>query len=162
MKNIVILLLIIIFIPSLRSNTLSIERCIMCGMDSNKSETKFEVHVSKGTKEIASGCYSFCCLHCVVLFKYRLSGGEIGSILVRDYNTVTSKYDSGEMIEAKKGFYLVESELLPKGSMVPFMLVFSTYETANKFRKVYGGRIFNWKEVWGYTESYDRIRKSKK
>lgn len=140
----------LILFPGLMAH--AFERCIMCGMDAQKSETKFTVQVTEGTKAVRAGEYSFCCLHCLVLFKARLKGGKIGSILARDYNTVTEKYDSGEMIDANKAFYLVESGLRPKGSMVPFMLIFSTRKTAEIFKKVHGGRILNWEEVWKYTK----------
>ena len=135
------------------SGASAFERCIMCGMDAQKSETKFTVQVTKGTKDVPSGEYSFCCLHCLVLFKARLKDGKIETIIVRDYNTVTEKYDSGEMIDSSKAFYLVESDLRPKGSMVPFMLIFSTQKTAEMFKKAYGGKILDWKEVWEYTEA---------
>lgn len=131
---------------------LAFERCIMCGMDADKSETKFVVQVIEGTRDVTPGKYSFCCLHCLVLFKAWLKGGKIGSILVRDYNTVTNKYDSGEMIDAGRAFYLVESGLRPRGSMVPFMTVFSTGEIAERYRRVYGGKILSWEEVWRYTK----------
>ena len=128
------------------------ERCMMCGMDAKKSEAKFTVQVIKGTKDIPTGEYSFCCLHCLVLFKTRMKDGRIGSVLARDYNTVTEKYDSGDMINAKKAFYLVESGLRPKWSMAPFILIFSTRKTAENFQRVYKGRIINWEEVWKYTK----------
>jgi hypothetical protein len=129
------------------------ERCIMCGMDAQKSETKFVIHVTEGTKDIPSGHYSLCCLHCLVLLNNNLKGGKIGSILALDYNTITGDYDSGEMIDAKKAHYLIESRLRPKGSMVPFMLIFSTMDSAEIFQKAYGGKILNWQEVWNYTQS---------
>jgi nitrous oxide reductase accessory protein NosL len=124
----------------------------MCGMDAQKSETKFVIQVIEGTRDVTPGKYSFCCLHCLALFKAWLKGGKIGSILVRDYNTVTNKYDSGEMIDAEKAFYLIESKLQPQNSMVPFILVFPTQATAETFKNVYGGKILDWKEVWKYTE----------
>ncbi|MDY6855507.1 MAG: nitrous oxide reductase accessory protein NosL [Thermodesulfobacteriota bacterium] len=132
----------------------AVERCIMCGMDTQKSETKFTVQITEGTKEVPSGEYSFCCLHCLVLLKARIKGGKIDSIMVRDYNTVTHKYDSGDMIDARKAFYLVESRLRPKGSMVPFMLVFSAQETAETFQEVYGGRVLDWEGIWKYTQAH--------
>jgi len=132
---------------------LAVERCIMCGMDAQKSETKFVIQVTEGTKDIAADEYSLCCLHCLVILKARMKEGKIGSILARDYDTVTRKYDSGEMIDARKAFYLVESGLRPKGSMVPFMLIFSTQTTAEKYKDVSGGRILNWEQVWKYTEA---------
>ena len=128
------------------------ERCIMCGMDAQKSETKFTVQVTKGTGDVRAGEYSFCCLHCLVIFKARLKKGKIDHIVARDYNTVTGEYDSGDMIDATKAFYLVETGLRPQGSMVPFMLIFSTQKTAEMFKKVHGGRILNWEEVWKYTK----------
>ena len=154
MKIKTVLVLIVGLIILLVSMALAFERCIMCGMDAQKSETKFVVQVIEGTRDVTHGKYSFCCLHCLVLFKAWLKGGKIGSILVRDYNTVTPKYDSGEMIDAKEAFYLVESGLRPKGSMVPFTAAFSSQEQAQKYRKVYGGKILNWEEVWRYTENY--------
>ncbi len=129
------------------------ERCIMCGMDAQKSETKFVIHVTEGTKDIPSGHYSLCCLHCLVLLNNNLKGEKIDSILARDYNTITGDYDSGKMIDAKKAYYLIESRLRPKGSMVPFMLIFSTMDSAEIFKKTYGGNILNWQEVWNYTQS---------
>ena len=132
---------------------LAFERCIMCGMDAQKSETKFTVQIIEGTKEIPAGEYSFCCLHCLVLLKARMKGGKTGSILARDYHTVTEKYDSGKMIETNKAFYLVESRSRPRGSMVPFMLIFSTQKTAEKYKEAFGGRILNWEEVWKYTNA---------
>ena len=130
------------------------ERCIMCGMDADKSETKFIIEITKGTGEIAAGRYSLCCLHCFVLLKEHLKKGRIGDILVRDYNTVTDEYDSGEMVDAEKASYLVEGSVRPKGSMVPFMLVFASGQTAENFQKAYGGRVLNWEEVLKYTEGY--------
>ena len=141
------------FIFTTVSAVSAFERCIMCGMDSQKSETKFTAQVIKGTKDVPSGEYSFCCLHCLLLFKTMMKEGKIGAISVRDYNTVTEKYDSGEMVNATQAFYLIESDLRPKGSMVPFMLIFSTQKTAEIFKKAYGGKILDWKEVWAYTEA---------
>ena len=136
------------------SVTLASERCIMCGMDAAKSETKFVAQVIEGTRNVPPGKYSFCCLHCVVLFRAWLKGGKIGFILVRDYSTVTQGHDSGEMIDARNAFYLVESGLRPRGSMIPFMAVFSTREIGERYKRVYGGRILSWEEIWKYTESY--------
>jgi hypothetical protein len=125
----------------------------MCGMDAQKSETKFIIHVTEGTKKIPSGQYSLCCLNCLVLLNTHLKEGKIDSVLARDYNTITSDYDSGEMIDAKKAYYLIESRLRPKGSMVPFMLIFSTMNSAEIFQKAYEGKILNWQAVWDYTQS---------
>jgi len=147
---VLVLALCLILLPAFVAH--AFERCIMCGMDAQKSETKFTVQVTEGTRDVRAGEYSFCCLHCLVIFKARMKGGKISSILARDYNTITDNYDSGEMIDANKAFYLVESGLRPNDSMVPFMLIFSTRKTAEMFKKVHGGRILNWKEVWKYTK----------
>ena len=144
------LALCLILLPAFVSY--AFERCIMCGMDAQKSETKFTVQVTEGSGDVRAGEYSFCCLHCLVIFKARMKGGKISSIMARDYNTITDNYDSGEMIDANKAFYLVESGLRPNDSMVPFMLIFSTRKTGEMFKKVHGGRILNWEEVWKYTK----------
>ncbi|MBU1054023.1 MAG: nitrous oxide reductase accessory protein NosL [Proteobacteria bacterium] len=150
-KTIMALIIVIILFPVIFVQ--ASERCIMCGMDALKSETKFIIEITEGKKEISAGKYSLCCLHCLVILKARIPGGKIGSILARDYDTVTGQYDSGKMIDAKNAFYLVESNARPKGSMVPFMLIFSSESTAEKYKKVYGGKIFNWTDIWKYTES---------
>ena len=152
MKNILIMLLCLFGIFFSTSMVYAVDRCIMCGMDSQKSETKFVVQVLKGTKKIPAGSYALCSLHCFVLIQSNVGRDKIGSIMARDYNTVTDDYDSGEMIDARKGYYLIEGKLLPKGSMYPFMLIFSTEKTAKIYQKIYGGRILNWKEVLHYTK----------
>lgn len=144
--------LIIGLVLSLAVEAYAYERCIMCGMDAGKSETKFTVEVTKGNKDVDTGIYSFCCLHCLVLFKARMKTGNLSSILVRDYDTVTEEYDSGDMIDAKKAFYVVESTLRPRGSMAPMMSIYSTREKAEISKEVYGGRMLSWEEVWEYTE----------
>ncbi len=128
------------------------ERCIMCGMDAQKSETKFSINLVKGDKKIKPGKYSFCCLHCLVLFRAHLKDGKIDSITARDYNSITSGYDSGDMIPAEDAFYLVESSLRPNGSMVPFMLIFANRKTAEIYKKAYGGKILKWTEILKYTK----------
>ena len=129
--------------------TYGFERCIMCGMDADKSETKYIVVVEKGSKELKKGDYGLCCLHCLVLLRKNLEarGGTMGSILTMDYNTK-------EMTDARKAFYLIESELIPKGSMVPFMLAFKDQGTAETFKKVYGGIILNWEKTVKYVIEY--------
>ncbi|MBA3035628.1 MAG: hypothetical protein FP814_03955, partial [Desulfobacterium sp.] len=150
-KPIAALVIVIFLFPVIFAQ--ASERCIMCGMDALKSETKFIIEITEGNKEIPVGKYSLCCLHCLVILKARMHGGKIGSILVRDYDTVTGKYDSGKMIDAKNAFYLVESQARPKGSMVPFMLIFSDLRTGEKYKKLYGGKILNWVDICKYTNS---------
>ena len=144
--------LIVYLVLALAIETYAYERCMMCGMDAGRSETKFTVEVTEGSKDVAVGTYSFCCLHCLVLFKTRMRTGKVGSILARNYDTVTEKYDSGEMIDAKQAFYVVESTLRPKGSMAPMMVIFSTQKKGAMSQNLYGGRLLNWEKVWEYTE----------
>ncbi|MDY6971938.1 MAG: nitrous oxide reductase accessory protein NosL [Thermodesulfobacteriota bacterium] len=153
MKNGIFPALIIVLFIFVCAPGMAVERCIMCGMDAQKSETKFTIQITEGTKDIPAGKYSLCCLHCLVILKAKIKGGNIGSVLARDYDTVTQKYDSGEMIDASKAFYLVESRLRPRGSMIPFMLIFSDRATAETYKHASGGRILNWVQVWKYTEA---------
>ena len=146
--------LIVCLVLFLAVTAYAYERCMMCGMNAGNSETKFTVEVTEGGKDLTAGTYSFCCLNCLVLFKTRMRTGKIGSVLARDYDTVTGQYDSGQMIDAKTAFYIVESELRPKGSMPPMMSIFSAQKKAEISKKVYGGRILNWEEVREYTERW--------
>ncbi len=143
-KTILILMLCLIQFSSFAA--FAFEKCIMCSMDAEKSETKFAVQVREETKDIPAGEYAFCCLHCLLIFQHRIGGGKITSIHVRNY------YHKAKMIEAEKGFYLVESKLHPNGSMVPFMRIFSSEKDAEMFKEEFGGRILDWEEVWKYVE----------
>ena len=119
------------------------EKCLMCGMDASKSETKFTAKV-EGNSKVQSGEYAFCCLRCLLTFEKRIETGRVYDIKARDY-------DTGKMFDATQGFFLIESEKLPQGSMVPFMLIFSDQEIAGKYQKVYGGKIVNWYKIREYT-----------
>jgi len=129
------------------------ESCIMCSMDARKSETKIIVQIINGTRDIANGKYSLCSLHCLFVLKKNLPGDATGAILIRDYANVSGGDPTGEMIDAKKAYYLMESALRPKGSMPPFTLAFSTSATAESFKKAYGGKIMNWDELSAYMEN---------
>lgn len=147
MKTKLVLILALGFICFSDFTTYAFEKCIMCGMDAEKSETKFAIQLSEGTTDIPAGGYSFCCLHCLVIFKHRIGKGKISSVLVRDY------CNRENMIDAKKAFYLVESKLHPRDSMVPFMLIFSSEKDGQMFKKEFGGRILDWKNIWKYVEN---------
>ncbi|MGV8075124.1 MAG: nitrous oxide reductase accessory protein NosL [Syntrophobacteraceae bacterium] len=128
------------------------EKCIMCGMDAAQSETKFTVQVTEGNEKVQAGGYSFCCLRCLLTFMRKMETGKVADIQARDY-------DSGKMFDASVGFFLVESEKLPSGSMVPFMLIFSVRETADRYQKTHGGRVLGWDDVRSYTEKYKMVSK---
>jgi nitrous oxide reductase accessory protein NosL len=121
------------------------EKCMMCGMNAALSETKFTARIIDGSKQVTAGDYAFCCLRCFLTFEKRVGKEKIRKIKSRDY-------DKGTMFEAEKGFFLVESEKRPTGSMTPFMLIFSDRPTADKYQTVYGGRVIGWDEVRRYTE----------
>lgn len=148
-RKILLTLFFLVFSITLSNKAQGFERCIMCGMDADKSETKYIVTVVEGSKELKKGDYGLCCLHCLVLLKGNLEarGGRTGSILTRDYNTK-------EMVDACKAFYLIESDITPKGSMVPFMLAFYDRDTIEMFQGVYGGKILGWEKAVKYVLNY--------
>jgi nitrous oxide reductase accessory protein NosL len=147
MKNKLVLGLMMFTIIFSWSAACAAEKCIMCGMDAAKSETKFTAQVIEGTEKVPAGNYAFCCLRCLLTFNRRLETGRIGDIQARDF-------DNGTMFDAAKGFFLVESEKRPAGSMVPFMLIFSDRDVANRYQKMHGGKVLGWDEVRRYTEKH--------
>jgi len=149
MKKFPVYFICIIILMITVSSSLGMERCIMCGMDADKSETKYIITVTKGTNEIKKGDYGLCCLHCLVLLRQNLEakGGHSGKVLTMDYNTK-------EMFDAQTAFFLVESKLIPSGSMVPFILGFKEQATARTFQKVYGGLIIDWAKIVKYVRDY--------
>lgn len=131
------------------------ESCIMCSMDARKSDTKIVIQVKKGTKGMPKGTYSLCSLHCLFVLQKHLPPDDIQHIMIRDYATVSGDYDSGDMIDATKAYYLVKSSLRPKGSMPPFVTAFSTIAVAEDFKRTYGGKIMAWKEIKAYMKDQD-------
>lgn len=149
MQKIICFLLTLGLALSIEGMAGSPERCIMCGMKVEKSETKYMVTVKKGTEELKKGDYGFCCLHCLVVLrqKLRAKGGIIGDILTLDYNTK-------KMIDARMAYYMIESKIIPKGSMVPFVIAFKDRPTAEMFGKAYGGTIMDWDSTLKYVGQY--------
>jgi len=149
MKGMLVFLFSFVFLFATGEIADSFERCIMCGMDADISETKYTLVVEEGCSEIKKGNYGLCCLHCLVMLRKNLEakGGRIGNIQTRDYNTK-------EMVDAGKAFYLIESTLIPKGSMVPFILAFQDRSAFETFQKVYGGALLDWEGVVRYVIEY--------
>lgn len=114
------------------------QRCLLCGMDVGKSETAFYAKMKNGR------IYPLCSMQCVYMLE--MNAGE-KPLAVR-----TEKYPKTRLINAEDAFYLCDSKLIPKGSMVPFMLAFETREKAEEYQKKYGGRIMRFDEAMEFVK----------
>ena len=109
------------------------QRCMLCGMDVDKSETAFYARMKNGRMN------PLCSMQCVVMLE--MNAGE-KAVSIR-----TEKYPTARLINAKTAFYLCESKQAPKGSMVPYILAFASREKAEEYQRKYGGRILAFDEA---------------
>lgn len=132
--QIILVLVLVMAIPSL---AISAEICPICNMDASKSQTKYVLTTEDGKK------IPFCSIRCAFthLFKNEVSFQvtQIGTDKVYDKKgqplgtLQTVDLESKKMFNALKGWYVVGSDVIPKGSMEPYSLGFSTLKRANSF-----------------------------
>jgi len=132
LKGIGFMMLICAF---LAGPALAYRRCMLCGMDVDKSETAFYAKMKNG-KIVA-----LCSMQCLVMLEMNAKEKPVS---VR-----TEMYPTPRSIEAEKALYLCESKRVPKGSMVPYLLAFETREKAEEYQKKYGGRVLTFEEAMG-------------
>ena len=107
--------------------------CSVCGMWIDQyMHTRHVLTEPDGTK------ISFCSFTCAARFM-KTHEVDVKQLQVADYLTT-------ELVGAKDGFYLVESDAPPVMSYTS-IIAFATRESAEKFQKVHGGRIMTFDEV---------------
>lgn len=102
-------------------------RCDMCGMDVSKSETKFRLKLHDSMK------YA-CSFSCANMLREKLEA--VSAIETTDYNTA-------RFINVDAATFVVQSDVIPKGSMPPFILAFSSTEDAEGFISEHNGKILD-------------------
>ena len=107
--------------------------CPMCGMDSSKSETPYLVIRREGENKLVCG------INCAILYREN-EKGNVTAALARDSNT-------GEWFPIDRAFYVHESDLMPEGTMYPFVWPFKKRADAEQFIAVNGGRVLSYEEV---------------
>jgi nitrous oxide reductase accessory protein NosL len=55
----------------------------------------------------------------------------------------TEDYSTSRLINVRTAYFLCESRLIPKGSMVPYILAFDSKDEAQEYKKKFGGRILD-------------------
>ena len=105
------------------------QRCSLCGMDVDESETAYYVKMEKGRM------YPLCSLQCVYML---LLNAKEKAVSIR-----TEDYSTSRLMDAPTAHFLYESRLIPKGSMMPYLLAFSSRDQAIEFQKKYGGRLLD-------------------
>jgi hypothetical protein len=113
--------------------------CQLCGMDAAKSETEFILHRT-AERELHA-----CCVNCAHRLMKKL-GAEITNVTTLDYRT-------RRQVPASGAFYVRDSKLVPKGSMVPFVFAFEARKDAEALQARYGGAIFGFEEIVSQLEA---------
>ena len=105
------------------------QRCSLCGMDMDESETAYYVKMEKPRT------YPLCSLQCVSMLLLNAKE-KVVSIRTLDYFT-------SRLMDAQTAHFLYESRIIPKRSMRPYILSFSSKDEAVEFQKKYGGRLLD-------------------
>lgn len=150
--QIILVLVLVMAIPSL---AISAEICPICNMDASKSQTKYVLTTEDGKK------IPFCSLRCAFIHTFVKNNAsflttQIGSDKLNDakgncLGTLrTVDFESKKMFNALKGYYVVGSDVIPKMSMEPYSLGFSTLMRANRFWEKHdkpGVRVVNFESA---------------
>ncbi|MEW6409842.1 MAG: nitrous oxide reductase accessory protein NosL [Nitrospirota bacterium] len=134
----------LVFIMAAPSQAISEEICPICNMDTAKSQTKFYVTIEG--KKIPT-C-SARCMYELVFIKHKVTFQDRENPILQSIEVMD--FQSKKMFNAMTGFFLVGSDVIPKGSMEPYALGFSTLERANKFWEKHtkpGARIVNFESL---------------
>ncbi len=137
-KLILILSLFTLFSLAFSPAALALERCSLCGMDVDKSETAYYVKLESGR------VYPLCSLHCVHMLLMNLKQKKEKPVSIR-----AEDYPTGRLIEAREAHFLCESRLVPEGSMRPYILTFASRGEAERFMQEYGGRVLDFEGAMG-------------
>ena len=126
------------------------EKCALCGRDVHEI-TKTLVTFEEGKDEKA------CCIKCALKYEAQSSKKDL-SIKVADFNT-------GEIVESEKAFYVVGSDITPCSSQkvmidqtktqfvlcydrcLPSVIAFKGKVKALEFIEEHGGKILTFKEI---------------
>ncbi len=121
--------LLMLYLGAFVGAALAYQRCLLCGMDVDKSETAFYVKMESGR------IYPLCSFQCVHMLRMNAKE-KAASIRTEDYST-------SRLINVRTAYFLCESRLIPKGSMVPYILAFASKDKAEEHKNKFGGRILD-------------------
>jgi hypothetical protein len=111
----------------------SIKSCALCGKEIT-AETAGRLTLDVG-KEL-----SMCCAYCMSRIKMRIGK--------QPFDAVTVCFSTGQKIDFKKAFFVVESDEAP--CCRPSVLAFVSLEEAQKFAQSRNGRIISYKAIFDY------------
>lgn len=126
--GIIIALAVVFGIAGCAKREMPALRCDLCGMDVGKSETKYRIKLSNVEK------YA-CSFSCANLLNENLKD-KVVSVETIDFNT-------SNFININTAAFVAHSDVIPKGSMPPSVLAFSSRQEAEQFVKAHKGRILD-------------------
>lgn len=119
----------------------TIKTCALCGKDI-RARTACRITLDEG-KELNA-----CCSFCAANIRRRIGR--------QPFDAVTVCYSTGEKIDFKTAYFVVESDETP--CCTPSVLAFSSLEEAEKFVAGKSGRIMSVLEVMNYVEQFGKNR----
>ena len=107
--------------------------CSWCGMLITNNKTVHSIFLKDGDQK------NTCCAHCALdtMNKHRVELERMETIDFR----------SNEKIRSKNALYVMDSTITLEDSMPPYILAFSSRESAKEFQKEYSGTMANFKSM---------------
>lgn len=107
--------------------------CSWCGMLITNNKTVHYLSLNSGEVE------KTCCIHCALNAKKRSGNKSTGMETVDFFND--------KNIDDDKAWFVKDSNILLEDSMGPYILAFSTVESAKEFQKKYNGSILDFEKL---------------
>ena len=108
-----------------KEKSAEVGKCNLCGMDTTASKGRFVIDFENGKRVLA------CSGHCAV----SLASKEVSKV----FKATVYAYDTGQMVNARQAVYVLDSNLVPEGSMPPSVVALSSQDAADKFIAAHGG-----------------------
>ena len=106
--------------------------CAWCRMLVTNIKTAYFLTLNDADKKA-------CCIHCALNYRNKYSEKIISMECV--------DYYSEERVDTQKAWYINGSDIIPKDSMPPYVVAFSSIESARDFQKTYDGKIVDFNRL---------------
>jgi nitrous oxide reductase accessory protein NosL len=113
--------------------------CVWCRMLVTNIKTAYFLTLNDDTKKT-------CCIHCAIHYRNKYSEKIISMACV--------DYYSEEKIDTQKAWYINGPDIILKDSMPPYVVAFSSVESARDFQKIYDGEVVDFNRL-----EYEILRK---
>jgi len=133
LKSLFVLAVSVVFLFAMAGMSFAAgDKCPTCGMNlAGNENTAYEITFTDNKT------LTYCCAHCG-LWDHAAMKDKVKSAMTRDFI-------SGEWLDPAKAIFLFKSSAVP--ACAPSWIAFGNKAEAEKFRKGFGGKIFNFDEA---------------